>query len=119
VSNRKLIKTLTKNCPLTTTQNLKAEQNTKKLQKDSMLVYFGFQMHVIAFWLQAEAQGMLPFSGLQGEQVYLIFLRCSSVTAATILSSRSINIASICSAFSGHALMQSSQLLHFSASTTM
>ena len=89
------------------------------LQIQKGFIYFGFQIYVIAFWLQASAQGILPVSGLHGEQMYLIFLRCSSVIAATILSSRSINMASIFKALWGHAGRHSPQLLHFSASITM
>jgi hypothetical protein len=53
--------------------------------------YFGFQLHLIAFDSHAKTHGVLLVSGLQDEQVYLIFLRCSSLTAATVLSSKSIN----------------------------
>jgi hypothetical protein len=52
----------------------------------------GFQTHQIAFSAQANTHGALQLSGLHGEQAYLMFLRCCSVTAATVLSSKSINI---------------------------
>ena len=63
----------------------------------------GFQMHLIAPREQANMHGALPVSGLHEEQVYLIFLRCCSVTAATVLSSRSISIVVVSMAFWGHA----------------
>ena len=53
--------------------------------------YFGFLMHLIAFVLHAKTHGVLLVSGLHDEQVYLIVLRCSSLTAATVLSSKSMN----------------------------
>jgi hypothetical protein len=59
----------------------------------------GFQTHFIAFCEQDAMHGVVPVSGLHGWQVYLIFLRCSSVIAATVLSSKSISIVSIFSAF--------------------
>ena len=59
----------------------------KKIQK-------GFHVHLIAFDSQANAHGALLVSGLQEEQVYFIFFRCSSVTDATFLSSRSMSMVS-------------------------
>jgi hypothetical protein len=61
--------------------------------------YRGFHTHFIASREQATVHGPFPVSGLHDEQVYLIFFRCSSVTAATVLSSKSISIVSIFKAF--------------------
>ena len=79
----------------------------------------GFQTHQIAFSAQAETQGALPLSGLHGEHAYLMFLRCCSVTAATVLSSKSINISTSSRADWGHTFTHLAQPLHFSASITM
>jgi hypothetical protein len=59
----------------------------------------GFQTHLIAFREQASTQGVFSVSGLHGWHVYLIFFRCSSATAATVLSSKSIICVSISKAF--------------------
>ena len=79
----------------------------------------GFQTHQIAFWLQANTHGALPFSGLQGEHAYFMFLRCRSVTADTVLSSKSMNIDTSSRADCGHFFTHSPQPLHFSASITI
>jgi hypothetical protein len=60
--------------------------------------YRGFQTHLTAFVSQAKMQGVLLFSGLQEAQVYFIFFLCSSLIAATVLSSRSMNSVSSLSA---------------------
>ena len=73
----------------------------------------------MAFSLQARTQGAFPVSGLQGEQAYLMFFRCFSVTAATVLSSKSINMDMSSRADCGHASMHSPQPLHLAASMTM
>jgi len=75
-------------------------------------------MHQIAFSAQANMQGVLLLSGLHAEHVYLMFLRCCSVTAATVLSSKSINIDTSSKADCGHFFVHSPQPLHFSASIT-
>ena len=51
-------------------------------------------MQLIALLSQANTHGALLVSGLQEEQVYFIFFRCSSVTDATVLSSRSMSMVS-------------------------
>jgi hypothetical protein len=79
----------------------------------------GFQTHQIAFSAQAETHGALPLSGLHGEQAYLMFLRCCSVTAATVLSSKSIIISTSSRAECGHCTMHLAHPMHFSASITM
>ncbi len=79
----------------------------------------GFQTHQIAFSAHVNTHGALPVSGLHAEHVYLMFLRCCSVTAATVLSSKSISIVTSSRADCGHAFTQSPQPLHFSASITM
>ena len=76
-------------------------------------------MHQMAFLLQAVTQGAFPVSGLHGEQAYLMFLRCCSVTAATVLSSKSINMDTSSRADCGHTFTHSPQPLHFAASMTM
>jgi hypothetical protein len=79
----------------------------------------GFQTHQIAFSAQANTHGALPLSGLHGEQVYFISLRCRSVTAATVLSSKSISIVTNSRADCGHCTAHLAQPIHFSASITM
>jgi hypothetical protein len=64
-----------------------------------LLRYRGFQTHLMASCEQAITQGESPFSGLHEEHVYFIFFRCCSVTAATVLSSRSISSVVISKAF--------------------
>jgi hypothetical protein len=64
----------------------------------------GFQTHLIALASHAKMQGVWLVSGLQLPQVYLIFLRCSSLTTATTLSSRSINSICVCNALFGQAI---------------
>ena len=54
--------------------------------------YLVFHVQFIAFASQATAHGARFVSGLQGEHVNFILLRCSSVTDATVLSSRSMSI---------------------------
>jgi hypothetical protein len=78
----------------------------------------GFQTHLIAFSVQASTHGALPVSGLHEEQVYFMFLRCCSVTAATVLSSKSIIIVTSSSADCGHAFTHLPQPLHLSVSMT-
>jgi hypothetical protein len=56
--------------------------------------YWDFHVQLIALLSQANMHGVVLASGLQGEHVYFIFLRCSSVTDATVLSSRSMNMVS-------------------------
>jgi hypothetical protein len=79
----------------------------------------GFQTHQIAFSAQANTHGAFPLSGLHGEQAYLMFLRCCSVTAATVLSSKSISISTNSRADCGHCTMHLAHPMHFSASITM
>jgi hypothetical protein len=81
------------------------------------MFYFWFQQHLIAFDSQAKTQGVLLISGWHDAQVYFIFFLCSSVTTATVLSSRSMNSVSSLSACSGHFWMHLPQLLHLSEST--
>jgi hypothetical protein len=68
--------------------------------------------------VHANTHGALPVSGLHEEQVYLMFLRCCSVTAATVLSSKSISIVTNSSADWGHAVTHLPQPLHLSVSMT-
>ncbi len=77
-----------------------------------------FHTHSMALGEQINVQGVLPFSGLHIEQVYFTFLRCSSVKAATILSSKSINIEVISNAFCGHARTHFPHPSHFAAFMT-
>jgi hypothetical protein len=90
----------------------------EQLQKQNQIFQRGFQMHQIAFSAQANTHDAFPFSGLHGEHVYFIFLRCSSATATTVLSSRSINISINSRADCGHCTMHLAQPMHFSASIT-
>ncbi|MCW4045677.1 MAG: hypothetical protein NWE94_09205 [Candidatus Bathyarchaeota archaeon] len=60
-------------------------------------------------------QGVALFSGLQEEHVYLMFLRCLSVTAATALSSKSTSMVTISNADFGHFSTHLRQPSHFSA----
>lgn len=58
-----------------------------------------------------------PLAGLHGAQVYFIFLRSSSLTAATILSDKgSYSSATIARTLAGQAGTQSPQPLHLSVS---
>ena len=59
-----------------------------------LMGYCGFHVQFNALLSQDSTHGALLVSGLQEEQVYFIFFRCSSTTEATVLSSRSINIIS-------------------------
>ena len=64
-----------------------------------------------------QGNGPRPLAGLQGAQGYLIFLRSSSLTAATVLSYKgSYSSATISRTFGGQAGTQSPQLLHLSVS---
>jgi hypothetical protein len=83
------------------------------------LHYWGFHVHLSALLSQVSTHGVWLVSGLQGAQVYLIFFLWSSVTEATDWSSRSMNIASSCSAAVGHALTHFPQPLHMSVSMVM
>jgi hypothetical protein len=78
-----------------------------------------FQMHMSALGLHDEMHGGGFSSGLHGAQVYLIFLRCSSFTAATCCSSTSTIRVAISRAFWGQRLTHSPQPLHFSESTAI
>jgi len=78
----------------------------------------GVKWQVIAFVGQQRMHGVWFFSGLHCcVQVYLILLHCSFLTAAIGLSSKSININSMCSMFWGHLLMHFWHPLHLSEST--
>ena len=81
--------------------------------------YCGFHVQLIALFSQANTHGVLLVSGLQEEQVYFIFFRCSSTTDAAVLSSRSINMVSSWSADWGHCLTHLPQPLHLSVSIVM
>ena len=48
------------------------------------------QTQLIAPGLQAKTHGVIFVSGLHEAQVYLTLFRCPSITAATVLSSKSI-----------------------------
>jgi Mrp family chromosome partitioning ATPase len=69
--------------------------------------------------MQANTHGALPVSGLHEEQVYLMFLRCCSVTATTVLSSKSIIMVTSSSADWGQAFTHLPQPVHLSVSMTM
>jgi len=57
-------------------------------------LFWGFHVQLIALLSHANMQGVVLVSGLQGEQVYFILFRCCSVTEATDLSSRFMNMVS-------------------------
>ena len=83
------------------------------------MCFCGFHVQLIALYSQANTHGELLVSGLQEEQVYFIFFRCSSITDATVLSSRSISMVSKCRADCGHCLTHLLQPLHLSVSIVM
>ena len=73
-------------------------------------------MHVMAFFSHADTHGVVLISGLHGEQAYFIFFLCSSVTADTSLSSRSIITVTNSKTFWGQNSTHLPQPSHFSES---
>src|SRR3989338_4731060 len=85
--------------------------------KPTWLIFY--QECVIAPGAQADMQGSgpRPLAGLQGAQVYFIFFRSSSLTAATVFSDNgSYSSAAISKSLGGQTGTQSPQPLHLSAS---
>src|SRR3989337_2175488 len=78
-----------------------------------------YQEWLMAPGAQAAMQGSgpRPLAGLQGAQVYFIFLRSSSLTAATVFSDNgSYSSAAISKSLGGQTGTQSPQPLHLSVS---